>query len=379
MKRISFIREISKDLLAKTYEEHGTIKKTAQILDVDKDTVSKFLVLYEIVEPKLPKKILDIGKEKFIEDYKILGINGVMTKYNIHPITINKGLKFLGIDKIRESCYFVNENFFDDETPEAFYIAGFIAADGCLYDQKKSNKPNILNITLALKDKNHLEKIKNLLQFAGPLHLGGQEKRNDNGTLTICENISLQICSTKICNSLKRFGLGERKSLTYKMSKWLLTHPLVNYFLLGYFDGDGHIGFNNKRKNARVEIVGTKKFLQQLNKLLTKNNIIDEYKRKISYKNGIYRIGYSGNPNIIKIYSYLLGNKIIYMQRKYNMYNFINNFYMNNPKARGFKYSKLNLNIDEVKIKYKEIKNLKQIAAIYNCSISSIQRIIKKL
>lgn len=52
--------------------------------------------------------------------------------------------------------YDYDENFFARDTEEAFYWAGFIAADGCIADQP--NEKMSLRISLATTDKNHLVK-----------------------------------------------------------------------------------------------------------------------------------------------------------------------------------------------------------------------------
>ena len=50
--------------------------------------------------------------------------------------------------------------FFDENTEESFYWAGFIAADGCVYDLKgKYGTYKKFQINLSAKDVDHLEKL----------------------------------------------------------------------------------------------------------------------------------------------------------------------------------------------------------------------------
>ena len=54
--------------------------------------------------------------------------------------------------------YKYNENFFEKiDSPRKAYWLGFLYADGCILDQRKSK---ILEITLSKNDKNHLQKLK---------------------------------------------------------------------------------------------------------------------------------------------------------------------------------------------------------------------------
>jgi len=302
-------RLITKQELEQIYQKYKKIKIISKILDIDKDTLSKFLILYGIKKYKPSKKILNINHKIFIKDYEKLGTTGVAKKYKMHHITINKLLKYLNIEI--NNTYTLNENFFNQVTSEVFYIAGFIAADGCIYKQPNATKPSVLSISLSTKDKNHLEKMKILMEYNGPIH--------DSITNKIYKKSSLQIGSKRICESLKMFGIEERKSQNYQMPEWLLNHPLVNYFLLGYFDGDGSI-YKNKHLYGCISICGSFEFLNQLNYILYKNKIVNKEHKKLSKKNNIYYISYNGTPISCKIYKFMYQNSTIFLDRKYKKY-----------------------------------------------------------
>jgi len=53
------------------------------------------------------------------------------------------------------------------------------------------------------------------------------------------------------------------------MPEWLMNHKLINYFLLGYFDGDGCISLNENKKILQIHIAGTEKFYFNLMKYLS--------------------------------------------------------------------------------------------------------------
>lgn len=136
------------------------------------------------------------------------------------------------------SKYNYNQALFYKETPELLYWLGFIAADGCVKEDRYSS---YLAIGLSSKDEKHLEKWKQAIDFTGKV-----EKSNRNGyggvriTITIDEEIK---------DILKTYNIVPRKSLIYRFPKNLYNHKWVNHFMRGYFDGDG--GFTVAKQKGK--------------------------------------------------------------------------------------------------------------------------------
>ena len=117
---------------------------------------------------------------------------------------------------------------FREETPEASYWAGFIAADGCVDDKGR------VRFYLQLSDSTHLEKF---ARFVGSTH-----KLNLDSNRNRC---SLEFTCKAMVEDLLRWNITPRKSITYTPPENL---RYTADFLRGVVDGDGTISesFSNK-------------------------------------------------------------------------------------------------------------------------------------
>lgn len=181
--------------------------------------------------------------------------------------------------------YICNNNFFSKPNLNNCYWAGFIAADGSIVFGR-----NCLKISLAIKDKQHLETFKKSIKFNGPLI-------SDNYGM-----ITLSIHSKQICEDLKNnFSITSRKTFSLQ-PPILFKNIFVLSFIKGYIDGDGWLTFekHKKYKYLSIGILGTECMMlwirDQLNNILELNltsNII-----KIR---NVYRFAVTGkNAELIK-------------------------------------------------------------------------------
>lgn len=252
----------------------------------------------------------NVSVEDLIKSYKELGsTRKVALRFGIHKSKIGYYLKKAGVTN-KPIRYSHNETFFDKDTPESFYWAGFMAADGCI--KEKSNS-KIVSIGLAIKDYNHLQKFKDTVKFTGPI-----STKTDN------KSVEINIYSIKLAQALKRFNVVPRKTHIYDFPEWLEDHPLVNHFMRGYNDGDGGFYLRDPYKKGRkikqlwFEIRGNQHFLQIFNKILAREC-------EISYKEPFFgvtwRTASGGNRRTIKIRDFLYKDSTpeIRMGRKYDI------------------------------------------------------------
>ena len=59
--------------------------------------------------------------------------------------------------------YAVNDNIFENESEISFYLAGFLAADGCIHSD------NDLSIRLSSNDRQHLIKLNDAFESTCPV------------------------------------------------------------------------------------------------------------------------------------------------------------------------------------------------------------------
>jgi hypothetical protein len=191
------------------------------------------------------------------------------------------------------------ERFFSHNTPEAFYWAGFIAADGCIVDTRGCKK---LSIMLSVKDEALLVNLKKHISYSGPVYHSMGVKGNTRSQIIVSSDL---LCSDLNSN----FGITPRKSLTLAFSAYAGDSALVNHFMRGYFDGDGCI--HRRGKNLTFVLCGTEGFLIKYKDILAvQAGVIGG--GKISRQKNIYTLTHSSMPRILKIRDfYIMGQQKI--------------------------------------------------------------------
>lgn len=154
----------------------------------------------------------------------------------------------VGIDKEYKSKYFVEEEYFDIWSPQMAYWYGFIVADGGIIPNCKHR----FKLRLSGKCEYMLRRFKQDVSFTGPI-LRGTTKAitNSDKKYKYSEIIINNKCFVK---SLKEKGIVERK--TYIDLEYINFVPTEYrpYFLIGLFDGDGHI----RKSDGDISIAGNK-------------------------------------------------------------------------------------------------------------------------
>jgi hypothetical protein len=209
--------------------------------------------------------------------------------------------------------YKVDENFFRCiNTEEKAYILGFICADGHIGRDR-------LNITVSIKDKDILEKIKYAMHSNHPIkevQRINPYKKTNKETLTLVE---LMIGSVELVKPLFEMGLTTNK--TYTLSGDILKYVpkyLMRDFLRGYFDGDGNVFFGRRYNSGykyNINICGNEDFLlKSFQTYFPSNNKL--YKDLYSKQCYVWKI--SQKDKVKDFMYYLYYNSSIFLQRKYN-------------------------------------------------------------
>lgn len=248
--------------------------------------------------------------EKIIELSKTLKQKDIAALYNVKQATISLILIKNGIKndryRLNESKLYFDINYFDiiDNEKKAYWL-GFIAADGCL----KNNKVKITSkdIEIIIKFKNDLKsehKISTSIIF---------DKRTKKQY--IGHNIS--ITNNLFTKKVEKY-INTDKSDCFVLPK--INDIYYPYFIAGMFDGDGTISSCGKHKNLiRIGLISTYECLLQIQDILlnigikktilhqkTGNNtwVMDLYKDSILFLNFIYQENISD----------------MYLSRKYEKY-----------------------------------------------------------
>lgn len=313
------------DLIEPTYKEVGSAEKVGKILNICPSSVLKRLkkmgytfkhgvktISYEEALEKFQKS--DLSVTQFCKQNK-LSMKWFLIYLKKHGIFIeNKQNKVKFDDHIFDSI----------DTEEKAYWLGFIYADGYISSLQEKNKHNYqFELSLKADDIEHLHKFNTFMK-----HI------KDNVTIgnVVCNGKVCKRCRWSIRNQhlweiLNSYGCTPKKSLTLKFPNKDIfkSNDLIRHFIRGYFDGDGCLSYADKNhKRITLNILGTKEFLVSCNEHLNNSYTIRKEIRK-----NLYVLGCSGGKNskAFNFINYLYNNANIYLNRKFDRYQYFCRLY----------------------------------------------------
>jgi hypothetical protein len=252
------------------------------------------------------KSIRKVGEEF---GYTGEGIRVLMHLYNLDIKTPSKDL------------YTCDDDFFSRDNEGSFYVAGYLAADGCVKARKGKENPSVVALAIGVKDEIILNEIRQLMKVENPISKKLVKNSLTNPNWKDSEEVELTFTSHKMCNDLKRFNIVQRKSLIYSFPEWLINHPLVNHFMRGYNDGDGSFFLNKGVNVSQVYfgLRGTQPFLHIYRSILERECKLEPRIKTIRVNTGIGVLEYGGNGIVGKIAKFLYKDASIMLDRKYQI------------------------------------------------------------
>ena len=177
------------------------------------------------------------------------------------------------------------------DTEEKAYWLGFLYADGCVHS-------NNYEISVNITDKEHIEKFKAAIKAFNHNITEIQDKRFQNAKTLY----QFSIRDKQLHQDLIKWGCIPQKSLLINKIP-NIPRDYVSHFLRGYFDGDGSLHYLRGTNNYRISFVGTKDFL---------NDIQKELQTNVSLQSNIagkaYVLQIAGRRQIERILNYLYNN-----------------------------------------------------------------------
>lgn len=253
-----------------------------------------------------------LAGETILNISKDMGINvqSIYTHFQKNKWVYNKNIQ------IRESRYFVNDNYLDNiDNEDKAYFLGWLLSDGHISNNK-------INLKLKQSDEYIIKEMFN--KFSGGYKISIGENSG-----------SMSLSSTKMICALKKLGCVENKTeVGFDLPD--ISKNLFRHFVRGYFDGDGSVGIRSARPNQmQISICSIdNKFLMQLQEKLREHNILSKiYKEKRNGKllkrpEGIYssdnkdmfRLIIQTHKEKLKFYEFLYNDCNIKLKRKYEKY-----------------------------------------------------------
>ncbi len=243
-----------------------------------------------------------------------ISLTKLAKEYKIDRRTLSKRFKEMGIDVINnQNIVKFNESVFDSiDTEQKAYWLGFIYADGYISNPNAKYK-NVFELSLQLKDIEHLSKFNKFMEH------------NKNNVKFDNHRCRWNIMNKHLWETLNNYGCVPNKSLILKFPNFGIFEDvsLLRHFVRGYFDGDGCISFHKHKYcvTPHVEIIGTHDFLE---KIIQVSQISSKFIHDKRHDDKTFTIEYT-KENSVKFINWLYSDCTIYLNRKYQKYNFFKN------------------------------------------------------
>lgn len=198
--------------------------------------------------------------------------------------------------------YKKNDLYFNEPTIDNCFVAGFIAADGCITQHPR--RGTMLSIKVTLTDNAILEHVKNSIQYEGVIH----DHTPKIGRLQ--QELKISASQKYAIDLEKHFNITPRKSLTLSGPN-ITEEDHIKSFICGYFEGDGCLTYNYKR--LVIDFCCSKLFSDWLYEAIKQYTGVSS---SIVFQNNTYHVKYSGNKARI-VHDWMKSNKIKILQRKW--------------------------------------------------------------
>jgi len=258
------------ELLSKIRElrlQSLTVPQIAEILSIARHTVANICWSHRIPTPLYrppARSAIEDALTRYVQGE--LSLKTIALQTGISAGTLRYNLKKLDRD-FRNRCYrryALDETVFDNPSLAALTVIGFIAADGSVKADRRSVK-----VELQRRDSQYLEQIRDVLGSEATIRYLDRGTRADG---TAKQMASLTIHSVKLAGRLISLGICPRKKYEPMVLNQMLQESAA--FWLGFFDGDGHIGFAPSGR-PRAVLAGQPAVLEQFGKFLLSTGTVD--------------------------------------------------------------------------------------------------------
>lgn len=260
--------------------------------------------------------------------YKMYSQDEIGRRHNCSQWVISNRLRSFGIKTRPKTCnlvkreYRYNRNFLKNLTPDVAWVLGLLLSDGFV---RKNNKSGYFGIRLKRDDEDAIIKVKGILQYNGPVYRGRRSLEH-KGVVKEFDFSLLQINDVKVVDELEQIGIKQNKTRNEKFLKCIKetnNQEIISSFIRGIFDGDGSSLFDNKRKSACFQIVGTRQLLSEIQNYMILYCHLNKTRltRNILGTNH-FALRYRGNKQIIRIldWIYRYSSPSNRMDRKFEKY-----------------------------------------------------------
>jgi len=311
---------LSESIVREMHNDHSlgeSIAKVSKRYGYDRGSVSRWFKKLNL-PIVLKQDLYDKKHDKMLELYGLgNSIEEIASALNI-PLTqvwrvLNKSghittkTSFDYRYKIKK--YNTDESQFNTiDTPNKAYFLGFLYADGNAH-----SKFYHIKLKLQEKDNQILEDIKN--RFGLEQKILNSKTTNPNAQ----NQRALIICNKVIYYDFIKHGIRPNK--TFKLSfPWFLDKKLYSHFVRGYFDGDGCISFDEKRRSSTMSICGTNEMCSELKIILKESIGVDS---QVSQDRNIFRVRIRRYSDVQRFRNWIYKDSDLKLNRKFEKFSYI--------------------------------------------------------
>ena len=301
-KNIKWTNEIDQEII------NLHINKSWSITDIS----NKFSISTHAISRRIKKLGYSVINYQNLVEYNIEDIKEFIDQgytlsniANIYNVSCSAISRFIKINNINLKKSKFDENVFDIiDTEEKAYWLGFVFADGNISSHTPNKKHTYkFELSLALKDKNHLYKFNSFMNYKG------------NNVKCDSYRCRWYIGNKHLWETLNSYGCTPKKSLTLNFpdENIFKSKDLIRHFIRGYFDGDGCIICTNKTRS--INLLGTPNFLTMCQKHFNVYNILHKnHNSSLTVRFDTF------GKTAYKIAEFLYKDSTIYLDRKYTKY-----------------------------------------------------------
>lgn len=237
--------------------------------------------------------------------YDNVPVRTIEKKYKTCQSVLTKIIKEFNIEPrgqfaLSRKIHYNTSYFNEIDSPEKAYWLGFFYADGCI-----GSKEDTIQMGLAAKDRNHLEKFCESIN--APLDLI-KKRTNVSPTGKEFPVSYISLWSKEMHAALNKHGCTPLKTFTLKAPN--IKKEYYKHFTLGYFDGDGCVC---DKHNRYCNIVGTLEMMKFFQEFLESEGVKT---LEIKKTRNIWELKWLKKKSIKRSYDLFYEDATIFLERK---------------------------------------------------------------
>lgn len=241
-----------------------------------------------------------------------LAMKKIGERFNVSRTVIRRVLDEANIEIKKDNHIYKADyrKFKDIDSPQKAYWLGFIAADGNIFIRPENAT---VSVNQHLKDKAHLEKLKDFMRSNVPIkeYINSTGYSNKEKPTPMCR---IAFNSKDMAQDLIKLGIIPAKSLVLEAPK--IDEKYFLPYILGYFDGDGTIFKFNNNTEYGIGFTGSYGTITWINEVLQLNAKLEQ--RQIGSATYYIRCGGTNKPySILKL---LYDSTDVHLDRKYLLF-----------------------------------------------------------